>query len=104
MGSRIRCATWLCRRTSSRRPSRFSTMVRSLGQTPSNLELKTLLKEHCLDENVTMDRVKDMMDSIYQYTAKRDKQKLTDSFKVFDPEGTGFIAYDLFEKEILRKI
>merc|ERR1719158_1752136 len=71
----------------------FSTMVRSLGQTPSNLELKSLLKEHCLDENVTMDRVKDMMDAIYQYTAKRDKSKLLDSFAVFDPEGTGFIPH-----------
>jgi Ca2+-binding EF-hand superfamily protein len=45
-----------------------------------------------------------MLDTIYTYTAKRDKAKLMDAFKVFDTEGTGRVSYKTFEEEILVKI
>merc|ERR1711903_8929 len=82
----------------------FATMIRSLVQTPSKLELNVLLKDHAMDEIISSGKVKDMMETIYGYTAKRDKAKLMDSFKVFDPEGSGKVKYDTFEKEILVKI
>ena len=49
-------------------------------------------------------RVNEMMGKIYAYTAKRDKQKLLDAFKVFDPDNTGRISVEMFEKEILQEI
>merc|ERR1712224_420491 len=82
----------------------FATMIRSLGQTPSKLELNVLLKDHMLDEQINFKDVKAMLDPIYAYTAKRDKAKLMDAFKVFDPDSTGKIKYEVFEKEILVKI
>merc|ERR1711904_195295 len=82
----------------------FATMIRSLGQTPSKLELNVLLKDHAMDDNIHWDTVKSMLDTIYTYTAKRDKAKLMDAFKVFDPDGTGKVSYETFEKEILVKI
>merc|ERR1711981_1322573 len=82
----------------------FTTMIRSLGQTPSKLELKVLLKDHMLDVQINFKDVKAMLDPIYAYTAKRDKAKLMDAFKVFDPDSTGKIKYEVFEKEILVKI
>merc|ERR1712070_378027 len=82
----------------------FGTMVRSLGQTPSKLELNVLLKDHAMDDIISIQKVKDMMETIYTYTAKRDKAKLMDAFKVFDPDGTNKVKYDTFEKEILTKI
>merc|ERR1712093_837887 len=82
----------------------FATMIRSLGQTPSKLELNVLLKDHAMDDNIHWDTVKGMLDTIYTYTAKRDKAKLMDAFKVFDPDGTGKVSYETFEKEILVKI
>merc|ERR1711918_65768 len=82
----------------------FSNMIRSLGQTPSKLELNVLLKDHAMDDSINWQAVKDMLDSIYNFTAKRDENKLMDAFKVFDPDGTGKVPVDTFEKEILVKI
>jgi len=79
-------------------------MIRSLGQTPSKLELSVLIKEQAMDGELTFNAVKGMLESVYGYTAKRDKAKLMDAFKVFDPDGTGKVKYDTFEKEILVKI
>jgi len=53
---------------------------------------------------VRCSRVNEMMGKIYSYTAKRDKQKLLDAFKVFDPDNTGRISVEMFEKEILQEI
>merc|ERR1711904_524105 len=82
----------------------FATMIRSLGQTPSKLELNVLLKDQAMDGNIHFDTVKGMLDTIYTYTAKRDKAKLMDAFKVFDTEGAGRVSYKTFEEEILVKI
>merc|ERR1712086_933249 len=82
----------------------FAQMVRSLGQTPSKLELNVLLKEHALDDNLNFNTVQSMMEQISAHTAKRDKAKLMDAFKVFDPDNLGHVPLDTFEKEILVKI
>merc|ERR1711988_484431 len=82
----------------------FATMIRSLGQTPSKLELNVLMKEHAMDDHIDITAVKAMLEQIYTYTAKRDKSKLMDAFKVFDPDSTGKVSYETFEKEILVKI
>merc|ERR1712010_251183 len=82
----------------------FANMIRSLGQTPSKLELNVLLKDHAMDDAINLQAVKDMMDSIYNFTAKRDESKLMDAFKVFDPNGTGTVPVKVFQEEILVKI
>merc|ERR1719506_554639 len=64
----------------------FATMIRSLGQTPSKLELNVSMKEHAMDDHIDITAVKAMLEQIYTYTAKRDKSKLMDAFKVFDPD------------------
>merc|ERR1712199_96649 len=78
----------------------FATMIRSLGQTPSKLELKVLLKDHMLDEQINFKDVKAMLDPIYAYTAKRDKAKLMDAFKVFEKEILVKIGEPMSEKEV----
>merc|ERR1711988_15711 len=83
----------------------FATMVRSLGQTPSKLELKVLLKDNALDDQISIQDVRMMMETINGYTAKRDKDKLMDAFRVFDPApSTGKIKKSIFKDEILTKI
>eukprot|EP00656_Telonema_subtile_P018482 TRINITY_DN19_c0_g1_i1.p1 TRINITY_DN19_c0_g1~~TRINITY_DN19_c0_g1_i1.p1 ORF type:complete len:152 (+),score=55.00 TRINITY_DN19_c0_g1_i1:190-645(+) len=82
----------------------FATMVRSLGQTPSNMELEQLAREFAGNGQINEETAKLMMEKIYAFTAKRDKNKLADAFKVFDPEDTGKIPFDLFKNEILTKI
>merc|ERR1712010_39881 len=82
----------------------FAIMVRSLGQTPSNMELDALVREFAGNQQINLDTAKLMMQKIYSCTAKRDKNKLADAFRVFDPEQTGFIPFELFKNEILTKI
>merc|ERR1711865_629717 len=83
----------------------FTQMIRSLGQTPSVLELRVLMKDEAMDDQITWDVVKRMLETIYMYTAKRDKAKLMDAFKVFDPNGTtGKVSLEVFRDEILVKI
>merc|ERR1711934_23454 len=82
----------------------FATMVRSLGQTPSNMELDSLVREYAGNQQIDLATAKEMMKSVYSYTAKRDKNKLADAFRVFDPDQTGSIPFDLFKNEILVKI
>merc|ERR1712195_119727 len=89
---------------SSERHSHSSTMIRSLGQTPSNMELDQLCHEVALNGQINEETAKAMLERIYAFTAKRDKNKLADAFKVFDPEETGKIPFDLFKNEILSKI
>merc|ERR1712194_231589 len=89
---------------SCERHSQSSTMVRSLGQTPSNMELDSLGREFAMNGQINEETAKAMLEKIYAYTAKRDKNKLADAFKVFDPEETGKIPFDLFKNEILPKI
>eukprot|EP00658_Telonema_sp_P-2_P045568 TRINITY_DN3354_c0_g2_i8.p1 TRINITY_DN3354_c0_g2~~TRINITY_DN3354_c0_g2_i8.p1 ORF type:complete len:159 (+),score=87.10 TRINITY_DN3354_c0_g2_i8:46-477(+) len=82
----------------------FATMVRSLGQTPSNMELDQAVNRYAPDGKIDLVTAKQLLEDIYACTEKRGKDKLADAFQVFDPEHTGKIPFDLFKNEILTKI
>merc|ERR1711934_189083 len=85
-------------------PVEFGVMVRSLGQTPSQMELDALQREFAGNQQINFETAKTMMQKVYSFTAKRDKNKLGEAFRVFDPDKEGTISYDLFANEILKKI
>merc|ERR1711998_218858 len=80
----------------------FYAMTRSLGQTPSNLELKVLLSDNCANSAaITLDEVQKMQPDLEDYTARKNEAKLLESFQVFDPDKTKKVSLEVFLTEIL---
>ncbi len=67
-------------------------MMRSLGQTPTEAELKEMIAEVDANKDGTID-FKEFLGLMSRQTKERDSQEeLREAFKVFDKDGNGFIS------------
>lgn len=66
--------------------------MRSLGQTPTEAELKEMIAEVDANKDGTID-FKEFLGLMSRQTKERDSQEeLKEAFKVFDKDGNGFIS------------
>lgn len=70
----------------------LGTVMRSLGQSPTEEELKTIIEEVDEDGTGTID-FKEFLGLIAKKIQEKDSEEdLIDAFKVFDMDGNGFIS------------
>merc|ERR1712072_1038735 len=75
----------------------FVKMVQSLGQTPTQDELKDLLeKNDCTEGEIKLDAITAMMPEITK--TKKTRSEVIDAFKVFDNNSDGCITVDSFKQ------
>ena len=72
----------------------LGTVMRSLGQTPSEEELKDMLNEVDIDGNGIIDFSEFMTMMAKKLKDTDTEEELKEAFRVFDKDGNGFISAD----------
>ena len=70
----------------------LGSIIRSLGQTPTDTELQDLINEIDLDKSGTIDFSEFLMMMSKKVTYVNSETELIEAFKIFDKDGNGFIT------------
>ncbi|XP_052273949.1 calmodulin-beta-like isoform X2 [Dreissena polymorpha] len=76
----------------------LGTVMRSLGQNPTEQELRDMINEVDMDGSQTIDFGEFCMMMLKRMNESNEDEELLDAFKVFDKDGNGYITADELKK------
>ncbi|XP_037953621.1 neo-calmodulin-like [Teleopsis dalmanni] len=80
----------------------LGTVMRSLGENPTEAELKDLISEIDADGSGTINLYEFTNLMGRKYTGRSDEDDVREAFKVFDKDGDGFVTFDEVKAVLLN--